>query len=62
MRVHRPHPGPEAWHAPTAEHAVLLLAALLFLEDVARAREQFTRLKSDEQIIFFPTICQRVVG
>ena len=62
MRVHRQHPGPEAWHAPTAELAVLLLAALLLCEDAACAREQFTRLKSDEQIIFFPTICQRLAG
>ena len=41
---------------------MLLLAALLLFQHAARAREQFTRLKSDEQIVFFPTICQRAAG
>ncbi len=40
----------------------ILLFALLPLEVSAGVREQYTQLKSDEQIVFFPTISQRVAG
>jgi phosphatidate phosphatase APP1 len=62
MRVHHQHSGAGAWRAPVAEFAVLLFALLPLCADVARAREQFTRLKSDEQIIFFPAVGRRVAG
>jgi len=62
MRIHRQHSSPRERHAHTAELAVLLLALLPLCENNARACERFTQLKSDEQIIFFPTIGQRVAG
>jgi hypothetical protein len=62
MRVHRQPSGTREFRPPTSGLAVLLLALLPWFEDLARARERFTRLKSDEQIVFFPTLCQRVAG
>src|SRR5204863_2981044 len=49
MRVHRQPSGAGERPAPTTELGVLLLAVLLLFQHAARAREQFTRLKSDEQ-------------
>jgi hypothetical protein len=41
---------------------LLLFAVLLLPADAARAGDPFTRLKADEQIVFYPTIGQRVPG
>ena len=47
------------WPAP---YRFVLCALLLLRSDIATARDSFTRLKADEQIVFFPTIGQRVPG
>ncbi len=47
------------WSAPCSFG---LCALFLLISDVALARDLFTRLKADEQIVFFPTFGQRVPG
>ena len=39
-----------------------MCALLSLTNDIATARDSFTRLKSDEQIVFYPTLGQRVPG
>src|SRR5688572_31747160 len=47
------------WFKPCGS---VLCALILLTSNAATARDSFTRLKADEQIVFFPTIAQRVPG